>query len=153
MNKPKDLISAFRDVNQLGAQVVGVGLNASLATGGNPYNSVNAGWRDAIMAAAITVPWSFKVPFQDMLDAQDLLTDKVMPRLKQILPGGGHAYMNEGDFQDPDWKRVFYGDNYAKLEEIKDKYDPKHLFYALTAVGSDKWVPQSDGRLCKAQEV
>jgi FAD/FMN-containing dehydrogenase len=85
-----------------------------------------------------------------MLDSQDLLTDKVMPRIKQILPGGGHAYMNEGDFQDPDWKRVFYGDNYAKLERIKDKYDPKHLFYARTAVGSDKWVPQSDARLCKA---
>ena len=33
-------------MNALGAQVVGVGLNASLATGGNPYNSVNAGWRE-----------------------------------------------------------------------------------------------------------
>lgn len=60
-------------MNTLGAQVVGVGLNASLATGGNPYNSVNAGWRDAIMAAAITVPWSFKVPFQEMLDSQSTL--------------------------------------------------------------------------------
>jgi hypothetical protein len=140
-------------MNTLGAQVVGVGLNASLATGGHPYNSVNAGWRSAIMAAAITVPWSFKVPFQEMLDSQNLLTDSVMPRIKQILPGGGHAYMNEGDFQDPDWKCVFYGDNYAKLEKIKDKYDPNHLFYALTAVGSDKWVPQLDGRLCKAKKV
>jgi hypothetical protein len=134
----------------MGAQVVDVGLNASLATGGFPDNSVNAGWRDAIIAAAITVPWSFEAPWQEMLDSQDLLTEFVMPRLKQILPGGGHAYMNEGDFQDPDWKRVFYGKNYAKLEKIKDKYDPKHLLYALTAVGSDRWELQSDGRLCKA---
>jgi hypothetical protein len=134
----------------MGAQVVGVGLNASLTTGGFPDNSVNRGWRSAIIAAAITVPWSFEAPWQDMLDSQDLLTDSVMPRLKQILPGGGHAYMNEGDFQDPDWKRVFYGENYERLEQIKDKYDPNHLLYALTAVGSDKWVPQLDGRLCKA---
>jgi hypothetical protein len=132
----------------MGAQVVGVGLNA--ATNGFPDNSVNVGWRDALIAAAITVPWSFEAPWQEMLDSQDLLTEKAMPRLKQILPGGGHAYMNEGDFQDPDWKRVFYGENYERLEQIKDKYDQNHLLYALTAVGSDKWVPQLDGRLCRA---
>lgn len=137
-------------MNEMGAQVVGIGLNASLATGGFSDNSVNSGWRDAIIAAAITVPWSFEAPWQEMLDAQDSLTESIMPRLKQILPGGGQAYMNEGDFQDPDWKRVFYGENYERLEQIKDKYDPNHLFYALTAVGSDYWEPQTDGRLCRA---
>lgn len=149
-NNPKGLNAAFRDVNAIGAQVVGVGLNASLANGGYPNNSVNAGWRDAIIGAAITTAWSFEAPWQEMLDSQDLLTEKVMPRLKELLPGGGHAYMNEGDFQDPDWKRVFYGDNYDRLEGIKNKYDPRHQFYALTAVGSDYWDPQPDGRLCKA---
>lgn len=103
-------------MNDMGAQVVGIGLNASLATGGFPDNSVSLGWRDANIAAAITVPWSFETPWQEMLDAQDSLTESIMPRLKQILPGGGHAYMNEGDFQDPDWKRVFYGENYDRLE-------------------------------------
>lgn len=85
-----------------------------------------------------------------MLGAQNSLTENIVPHLEQFLPGGGHAYMSEGVFQDPDWKRVFYADNYDRLEEIKSNYDPNHLFYTLTAVGLDYWVPQNDGRLCKA---
>ena len=155
MNKPKDLISAFRDMNKLGAQVVGVGLNASLATGGNPWNSVNAGWRDAIMAAAITVPWSFDVPFQKMADAQDLLTEKIMPRIKQILPCGGHAYMNEGDPYDPNWQFDFFGPNYARLTAIKKKHDPNSALWCLACPGSEEWYEeeQPSGRLCRAAWV
>ena len=39
----------------------------------------------------------------------------------------------------------------ANLESIKAKYDPFNLFYAVTAIGSDFWEPQEDGRLCKAK--
>lgn len=58
--------------------------------------------------------------------------------------------LNKADFQDPDWKNNYYGVNYDRLLEIKNKYDPEHLFYALTAVGSDYWEMQPDGRLYKA---
>jgi hypothetical protein len=50
------------------------------------------------------------------------------------------------------WKEEFYGPNYDKLLAIKKKYDPHHVFYALTAVGSDLWVEQSDKRLCRADD-
>ena len=58
------------------------------------------------------------------------------------------AVFARADFRDPDWKEAFYGVNYATLKDIKDKYDPMQVFYGLTAVGSDEWVVQPDGRLC-----
>lgn len=73
-----------------------------------------------------------------------------MPRLAALSPGGG-AYLNEADWKQPDWKLAFYGENYPALEAVKKKYDPDHIFYARTAVGSDRWVQREDGRLCPAQ--
>lgn len=84
-----------------------------------------------------------------MLAAQSQITNDLLPRLEELTPGSG-SYLNEGDFQQPDWQQVFYGSNYEALNTIKDLYDPYHLFYAATAVGSEYWVPAEDGRLCKA---
>ncbi len=84
-----------------------------------------------------------------MLANQQKMTHDFIPRLAALTPNGA-CYLNEGDFLQPDWKDVFYGPNYDRLLSIKNKYDPFHMFYAITAVGSDYWAPQSDGRLCRA---
>ncbi len=55
----------------------------------------------------------------------------------------------QADPLDPNWKTSFYGKNYEKLLSIKIRYDPEGVFYAPTAVGSDAWVSQPDGRLCR----
>jgi hypothetical protein len=78
----------------------------------------------------------------------DQVTDVLVPRLEKLTPEGG-AYLNEADPNQPDFQRVFYGKNYAKLREVKRKYDPFDIFYGLTSVGSDEWEVKSDGRLCK----
>jgi hypothetical protein len=59
--------------------------------------------------------------------------------------------MNEADVYTPDFQRAFYGENYARLLLIKKKYDQEHIFYAETAVGSEDWVAEPDGRLCRAR--
>lgn len=143
------LTDAYRSITTQGAQFIGVALNASLATAGNPDNAVNPGWRDTLIDTVITTPWNFTAPWEDMIANQEQMTDVFMPTLAELTPNGS-AYLNEADFRQPDWKDVFYGANYPKLEAIKNKYDPNHLFYAITAVGSDYWEPQEDGRLCKA---
>ena len=66
-----------------------------------------------------------------------------------MTPGGG-AYLNEADLHQPDWQYMFYGKKYDKLAAVKEKYDPEHIFYALTGVGSEYWTEAEDGRLCKA---
>lgn len=84
-----------------------------------------------------------------MIAYQRSMTDDFIPRLAALTPNGA-CYLNEGDFLQPDFENVFYGENYDRLLSIKDRYDPNHMFYATTAVGSAYWAPQADGRLCKA---
>lgn len=83
------------------------------------------------------------------IQCQSLMTDSLIPRLAALSPGGG-AYLNEADWKQPGWQSVFYGAHYPMLEVVKQKYDPDHVFYARTAVGSEWWVEESDGRLCPA---
>lgn len=80
------------------------------------------------------------------------MTDVLIPQIEALTPLGeeGGAYLNEGDFNQPNWQSTFYGGNYQKLLEIKDRYDPAQTFYARTAVGSDRWIEREDGRLCRA---
>jgi len=147
---PETLHKYEHDPLTIFRRFIGVGLSASLEVAGNPDNAVNPSWRDALIDTIITTPWNFTAPWEEMLANQELMTDVLMPKLAELTPDGS-AYLNEADFRQPDFKEVFYGANYAKLESIKAKYDPFNLFYAVTAVGSDFWEPQEDGRLCKAK--
>jgi FAD/FMN-containing dehydrogenase len=52
------------------------------------------------------------------------------------------AYVNEADYFEPDWQRAFWGDNYARLLQIKKKYDPASLFTCHHCVGSEPATPR-----------
>ncbi|RYP90182.1 hypothetical protein DL770_003718 [Monosporascus sp. CRB-9-2] len=78
---------------------------------------------------------------------QDKITFDLSPALPPITPNGG-VYLNEADFQEPDFQTASYGDRYERLLTIKRKYDPDEIFHAKTAAGSDRWEPHVDGRLC-----
>ena len=146
----KALTSAYRNITSSGALFIGVGLNVGKSTVGDDVsNAVNPAWRDTLIDTVITTPWNFTAPIEDMIARQDLMTNNFIPQLTELTPDGA-CYLNEGDFRQPNWQAVFYGSNYDQLLSIKNKYDPNHMFYAITAVGSEYWLPQEDGRLCKA---
>ncbi|MFJ6853582.1 FAD-binding oxidoreductase [Streptomyces sp. NPDC091271] len=48
----------------------------------------------------------------------------------------GGTYVNYMDPALPDWKRSYYGDNYARLLTVKKKYDPKRFFNFPQSVGA-----------------
>jgi FAD/FMN-containing dehydrogenase len=54
--------------------------------------------------------------------------------LKKLTPSSG-AYLNEGDFKEPEWQRTYFGENYDRLLEIKQRYDPRGLFKCWKCVG------------------
>jgi hypothetical protein len=120
----------------------------------HPGNAVVPYWRDSI-AMCITISlWDWTIPRSEMLARKSYLGQVIAPALEAVTPGGG-AYLNEADpFVYPvgssRWQETFYGSNYAKLRDIKDRWDPESVFYAYTAVGSEDWVVDGSGRLCRA---
>ncbi|KAH7041573.1 uncharacterized protein B0I36DRAFT_234480, partial [Microdochium trichocladiopsis] len=47
-------------------------------------------------------------------------------------------------------QKSFCGLNYPKLKNIKKIYDPDDLFFGNAAVGSEAWVQDGAGRLCRS---
>ncbi|KAL9003922.1 MAG: hypothetical protein Q9188_003238 [Gyalolechia gomerana] len=130
---------------------VGLNVNRSSARGNsNVNNAVLPAWRDTLIDTVIVTPWDFQAPLSDMVALQQRMTEVYIPALEKVTPGSG-CYLNEGDPYQPNWQETFYGANYQRLREIKKKYDPDDLFYATTAVGSEEWVVQTGGHLCRSQ--
>jgi hypothetical protein len=59
-----------------------------------------------------------------------------MNKIRSITPDAG-AYVNEADYFEPDWQKTFWGENYARLLDIKHKYDPDGLFFCHHCVGGE----------------
>lgn len=144
-----ELTAAVRNITENGVLFIGVGVNVSspLITSG-VSNAVLPAWREALVHVTLTTPWNFTAPWSEMIALQDKMTYEIVPQLEAVTPGSG-AYMNEADFRQPNWQEDFFGENYNTLLGIKNKWDPRYLFYAITAVGSDKWTVAADGRMCR----
>ncbi|GFN20584.1 hypothetical protein AtubIFM55763_005690 [Aspergillus tubingensis] len=142
------LTDAYRQIVSDGATFIGVGLNVNRSIAGDVDNAVLPAWREALIDTTLTTPWEWDAR-AEMIVEQDKMTYDYIPLLEALAPNSG-AYMNEGNFQQPNWKKAFYGVNYDRLLQVKNKYDPNGLFYALKAVGSDAWTQLEDGRLCRA---
>ncbi|KAF2279781.1 FAD binding domain-containing protein [Westerdykella ornata] len=118
-------------------------------------NSVNPAFRnEAGMIIAIN-------SITDMSPAglkagNEYFTNEILGPIREVTPLGG-AYGNEADISEPNWQQAFWGDNYARLLSIKQKWDPTGLFYVHHGVGSEDWVVQDgergvqtqDGMLCR----
>lgn len=63
-----------------------------------------------------------------------------MDEIRRVAPDGG-AYVAESDYFQSDWQRAFWGDNHARLQTVKQRYDPHGLFFAHHGVGSERWSP------------
>ncbi|KAI1496234.1 FAD binding domain-containing protein [Biscogniauxia marginata] len=125
----------------------GVAFNVANGVASADDVAVNPYFRKTLFSATLGTAIDY-TNFDLNKAAQDKLTYDLVPKLKALTPNGA-AYLNEADFQEPDFQTTFYGDHYAKLLSIKQTYDPQDIFYARTAVGSDRWQEGQDGRLCK----
>ena len=64
--------------------------------------------------------------------------NRSMNEIRKLLPRVG-SYVWETDFFQPNWQDAFWGENYARLRAVKDKYDPAGLFFLHHGVGSEDW--------------
>ncbi|KAM5346283.1 hypothetical protein ACJ41O_009288 [Fusarium nematophilum] len=148
-------IQTIRSIVEDGAFLVHYNINADEPENA-PESSANPAWRDVMMFNIIGLTWNKDTSESEVAAIHEKLTNDLVQRLKDISPGAG-GYLNEGDVMDPEFAKTFYGDNYGRLVEIKRKIDPKDVFWAPTAVGSENWyvtgqkdyVTKQNGRLCR----
>ncbi|OCL08733.1 FAD-binding domain-containing protein [Glonium stellatum] len=141
------LMSALRNLVDGGTLFSGVAFNVNHSVSSPDAVAANPYWRELIFDAVLGTPYSYTDWNANVQYALEMTND-LLPQLEKLMPNGG-AYLNEADFRQPDFQSVFYGSNYGKLNAIKAKYNPEDRFYALTAVGSDRWTQRQDGRLCR----
>ena len=96
----------------------------------NFNNSVNPGWRTALLHMVLTQGWLDTTPAGDR---EYVIGDlrrkvKILDRLSTIYPGA--CYWNEADPGESDWQQKFFGtrSNYDTLKSIKQIVDPDGLF-------------------------
>ncbi|KAK2020961.1 FAD binding domain-containing protein [Colletotrichum zoysiae] len=124
--------------------VSGKGVHGAEPRGGG--NAVHPSWRRAYILAISAVGWtSFDAASED--DAKKRIYDAA-EGFRQLGPDMG-AYLNEGLPHERDWQKTFWGDNYARLLDIKKSVDPGDTFWCHPCVGNEGWAERSDGRLCK----
>jgi FAD/FMN-containing dehydrogenase len=70
--------------------------------------------------------------------SQAAAVDKAMEAIRKLLPRVG-SYVWETDYFQANWQDAFWGENYARLRAVKDKYDPGGLFFLHHGVGSEDW--------------
>lgn len=139
------LVDAVRYISSQ-ALMSGVSFNAAKAVSSPHQVAANPYLRKTIFNAAVGAPINY-TDWVANRAVQDRITHDLLPALQRITPEGG-VYLNEADFQDPNFSETFYGGHYDRLLAIKQKYDPDEIFYATTAVGSGRWEQRPDGRLC-----
>ncbi|KAK3985305.1 6-hydroxy-D-nicotine oxidase [Cladorrhinum sp. PSN332] len=126
-------------------------------------NAVNSAFREVICFLILSgkIPDTSVNPTAEEIGAASKeLREEILAPLKKVAPveKGGGAYLNEANVDEEEWQGAFYGKGYERLLGIKEKWDPGHVFYATTAVGSEGWVVKDggregiktqDGRLCR----
>jgi hypothetical protein len=146
-SQPNKVAKAFIKAKGYGA--TGSNLRGSFVAGGQvsnttgKNNSVNPGWRTALLHMICTQEWSDTTSENH----QNRLAKKVLHRatvFDKLLPAGSQptCYTNEADPNEDNWQEKFYGskDIYQQLKSIKKQYDQSGLFVCTDCVGSDDWT-------------
>jgi len=150
-------VAAFRTMVEAGHNFNGYMLSPTLESGApvGGGNAVLPAWRDAFSHTIIFVDWAANATAAEQLSIRRKFATEGMKPIRDATPGSG-SYLSESDRLEPDWQRSFYGANYPRLLEIKRKYDPSELFYAVQTVGSEGWavktadgLPTENGPLCR----
>ncbi|KAJ4416151.1 hypothetical protein N0V82_006911 [Gnomoniopsis sp. IMI 355080] len=140
-----NLTSAIEYIINNNGLLAGVSLNVDRST--TSSNSANPYWRETLFLAFFGIEYD-QYDLSTNVAAQRNITNILTPALEAITPNGA-AYLNEADYNQPNWQDVFYGSNYERLLSIKHELDPSSVLWGKTAVGSEGWEIMSDGRLCK----
>ncbi|KAH8586194.1 hypothetical protein B0O99DRAFT_529182 [Bisporella sp. PMI_857] len=111
-------------------------------------NALNPAWRDGVVHFITSQSWDHSLPKDQVSQIVNDVTYNKLNALRGLDPDSG-AYLNEANSLEPGWQWSFFGPNYGRLHAIKKKYDLEGLLWCPQCVGSEEWVQQEDGKLCR----
>lgn len=91
-------------------------------------------WYSALWIYGGRAPMTWNSTYEERLQAVINLTRSSELAEEVIGPGGG-AYVHESSVFTKDWQKSYWGNNYDRLLEIKNKYDPDSLLNCWKCVG------------------
>lgn len=123
-----------------------------------PKNAINPAWREAIAYVIMGTTIDYTQDPDMIMESRLKFSNGPMQRFRDVSLGSG-SYGNEGDRLEPNFQWAYFGSAYPRLLELKKRYDPFDLFYAVTAVGSEFYevrsvdgIANENGRLCRTPE-
>ncbi|EWZ49203.1 hypothetical protein FOZG_00168 [Fusarium oxysporum Fo47] len=106
-------------------------------------NALHPSWRNATVYLITGQSWTDSTNDTAVRNIIHDVTYRKLTLLRELDLAQG-VYLNE-----PDWQWSFWGPNYARLRDIKERYDPEGLLWCPQCVGSEDWVQRQNGRLCR----
>jgi hypothetical protein len=144
-NLPEKVADAFfkaRGQSENGSVLIGhIVAGGQVSHISNTNNSVNPGWRTALLHMVYSQGWLDTTPE----DIQKFLATEVTRRgaiLDELSADSNlSCYTNEADPNEVNWQTKFFGSQaiYSQLKAIKYRYDPLGVFVCKNCVGSDDW--------------
>ncbi|KAI0023855.1 hypothetical protein F4780DRAFT_769105 [Xylariomycetidae sp. FL0641] len=99
--------------------------------------STTPAWYGALWHFETSGAFAWNATYDERLRFLTSLTN-VTVQAERLAGSNGGSYLNEANPFTPDWQDAFWGDNYAKLLEVKRKYDPERLFKCWKCVGFEE---------------
>ncbi|KAI7083915.1 FAD binding domain protein [Hortaea werneckii] len=147
--------NAIRSSAEAGLTTIAFNQAPTWVAGGKQDTAVNPAWRETLCHMISSVNWPMYASAEEQMEIRHNFTFNHMQRWRDASPGAG-SYLSESDRLEPNFQWAFYGSYYPKLLELKRKFDPKNVFWAATAVGSEFFqvesvdgLPNENGPLCK----
>lgn len=156
--KRDDLLATVRDIiENTGAFLGFVAINNNKTSPGGPRvspissNAVLPAWQSTALTVLAQYQWNLTRPKEDGMSRALNMTRVVIPALSKLGGEGAEAgtYLNEADQGLENWRTEFYGSNWAKLSEVKRKWDADGFLWAPMTVQSQEWELDDRRVLCR----
>ena len=103
----------------------------------------------AIIAGGRSANYSRGFPQEDGLAQANRDAIEIGRAMSELDKAGSSygSYVSESNYFQSGWQEAFWGSNYARLKDIKSKYDPSGLFFVRHGVGSEGWSEDGFARI------
>src|SRR3569833_786104 len=112
------------------------------------HTGINPAWRQAYLHTYVQRQWAPTASWAEVEAVHADITGVKGAALTRLASDLG-AYINEADWCDPEYLGNFYGGMLEAHREAKARYDPDGLFYCPICVGSESWMVDGEGRICR----